>query len=72
MEELPDKVLGIGAISASTSEPAECLEGDATVAEEDTDEMTGASPGTAQACCDLGLNSLAVNLERLGLKPPGQ
>lgn len=36
------------------------------------DEVTGASPGTAQACEDLGLNSLAANLERLGIKPPGQ
>lgn len=36
------------------------------------DEVTGASPGTAQACNDLGLNSLEANLERFGIKPPGQ
>ncbi|HAM14593.1 MAG TPA: hypothetical protein DCP91_01740 [Eggerthellaceae bacterium] len=35
------------------------------------DETTGASPGTAQACDDLGLNSLEANLERFGIKPPG-
>ena len=27
----------------------------------DEDETTGASPGTAQACDDLGLNSLQAN-----------
>lgn len=37
----------------------------------DADEVTGASPGTAQACSDLGLNSLESNLERFGIKPPG-
>ncbi|MBQ9001824.1 MAG: hypothetical protein IJ087_08235 [Eggerthellaceae bacterium] len=36
------------------------------------DEETGASPGTAQACNDLGLNSLTANLEKFGIKPPGQ
>lgn len=36
------------------------------------DEVTGASPGTAQACNDLGLNSLEANLERFGIMPPGQ
>lgn len=38
----------------------------------EADETTGASPGTAQACEDLGLNSLASNLDRFGIKPPGQ
>ena len=38
----------------------------------EVDETTGASPGTAQACDDLGLNSLQVNLERFNIKPPGQ
>lgn len=38
----------------------------------EADEETGASPGTAQACSDLGLNSLAANLDRFGIKPPGQ
>ena len=37
----------------------------------EADEVTGASPGTAQACSDLGLNSLESNLERFGIKPPG-
>jgi len=36
------------------------------------DEVTGASPGTAQACDDLGLNSLEANLSRFNIKPPGQ
>ncbi len=40
--------------------------------EAEVDETTGASPGTAQACDDLGLNSLQVNLERFNIKPPGQ
>ena len=35
------------------------------------DETTGASPGTAQACSDLGLNSLESNLAKFGIKPPG-
>lgn len=38
----------------------------------DADATTGASPGTAQACDDLGLNSLEENLRRLGIKPPGR
>lgn len=49
-------------------QPAEPEEGQGQGA----DETTGASPGTAQACDDLGLNSLAANLERFGIKPPGQ
>ena len=40
--------------------------------EAEVDETTGASPGTAQACDDIGLNSLQVNLERFTIKPPGQ
>ena len=43
-------------------EPADELEADA---------VTGASPGTAQACNDLGLNSLEENLSKFGIKPPG-
>lgn len=39
--------------------------------EELPDETTGASPGTAQACTDLGLNSLEANLARFNIKPPG-
>ena len=35
------------------------------------DEVTGASPGTVQACTDLGLNSLEANLARFNIKPPG-
>ncbi len=45
--------------------------GDSAEGEPETDEVTGASPGTAQACSDLGLNSLESNLERFGIKPPG-
>lgn len=37
----------------------------------EADVTTGASPGTAQACDDLGLNSLEANLARFGIKPPG-
>lgn len=40
--------------------------------ESDADATTGASPGTAQACDDLGLNSLEANLARFNIKPPGQ
>jgi len=47
---------------------APCVE----VEKVDSDATTGASPGTAQACDDLGLNSLEDNLKRLGIKPPGQ
>ena len=39
--------------------------------EGDADETTGASPGTAQACTDLGLSSLQSNLKRFNIKPPG-
>lgn len=35
------------------------------------DAVTGASPGTAQACNDLGLNSLEANLAKFNIKPPG-
>ncbi len=47
-------------------------EGDNPDEEPEVDATTGASPGTAQACDDLGLNSLSANLERFGIKPPGQ
>lgn len=50
----------------------EAPEGEALEQEGEADETTGASPGTAQACDDLGLNSLASNLDRFGIKPPGQ
>ena len=39
--------------------------------EEEVDAVTGASPGTAQACSDLGLNSLEQNLLKFNIKPPG-
>lgn len=39
---------------------------------DEVDAVTGASPGTAQACNDLGLNSLEANLSKFGIKPPGQ
>ncbi len=39
--------------------------------EPEADAVTGASPGTAQACSDLGLNSLEENLNKFGIKPPG-
>ncbi|MBQ9041336.1 MAG: hypothetical protein IJ111_00810 [Eggerthellaceae bacterium] len=50
----------------------EAPEGEEAGREGEADETTGASPGTAQACDDLGLNSLASNLDRFGIKPPGQ
>ena len=37
----------------------------------EADAVTGASPGTAQACSDLGLNSLESNLAKFNIKPPG-
>ena len=37
----------------------------------ESDAVTGASPGTAQACSDLGLNSLEANLAKFNIKPPG-
>ena len=40
--------------------------------EAEVDAVTGASPGTAQACEDLGLNSLEANLVKFSIKPPGQ
>ena len=46
-------------------------DGDLVETPSEADETTGASPGTAQACNDLGLNSLENNLKRLGIKPPG-
>jgi hypothetical protein len=51
-----------------SSEEASSPESDKDAA----DETTGASPGTAQACNDLGLNSLEENLKRLGIKRPGE
>lgn len=38
----------------------------------EVDATTGASPGTAKACDELGLNSLEANLSRFNIKPPGQ
>ena len=37
---------------------------DDTDEELEPDAVTGASPGTAQACSDLGLKSLEANLKR--------
>ena len=45
--------------------------GEPEAGELEVDEVTGASPGTAQACSDLGLNSLSENLKKFGIKPPG-
>ena len=53
-------------------EPKEKGLGEAADDEVEVDEVTGASPGTAQACDDLGLNSLEANLSRFNIKPPGQ
>ena len=50
-------------------EPEETLE--ASEDELEPDAVTGASPGTAQACSDLGLNSLEENLAKFNIKPPG-
>ena len=47
------------------------LPDDAVADPSEADEVTGASPGTAQACTDLGLNSLEANLARFNIKPPG-
>ena len=64
-EQIPDK----------TTHPQEIdddPEVESTGDDSTADEETGASPGTAQACTDLGLNSLTANLEKFGIKPPGQ
>ena len=63
-----DKVIGALGQARDESVPDLCPED----APDAADETTGASPGTAQACDELGLNSLAANLERFGIKPPGQ
>lgn len=44
---------------------------DSSEEELEPDAVTGASPGTAQACSDLGLNSLEDNLVKFNIKPPG-
>ncbi|MBO4353042.1 MAG: hypothetical protein J5818_06070 [Eggerthellaceae bacterium] len=44
---------------------------DGSEEELEPDAVTGASPGTAQACNDLGLNSLEDNLVKFNIKPPG-
>ncbi|MGN0077611.1 MAG: hypothetical protein ACI36V_02380 [Coriobacteriales bacterium] len=36
------------------------------------DDATGATPGVASACKDLGFSDLASVSARLGIKPPGQ
>lgn len=72
---MADETYDVLAGKASGEEPA--LEAAADAADaageagEEADEVTGASPGTAQACSDLGLNSLESNLGRFGIKPPG-
>lgn len=40
--------------------------------EEDADAATGATPGVASACKDLGLDDMACVAAKLGIKPPGQ
>ena len=36
------------------------------------DDATGATPGVASACKELGFSDLASVSQRLGIKPPGQ
>ena len=60
-----DRIDAVAADAEGQAEPDAETGGEA-------DATTGASPGTAQACKDLGLNSLADNIARLGIKPPGQ
>lgn len=67
-----------GGKAADAGSPADgierCLAAASGSAETDSleaDEVTGASPGTAQACSELGLNSLEANLARFNIKPPG-
>lgn len=38
----------------------------------DVDAVTGATPGVATACKELGLDDMASLTETLGIKPPGQ
>lgn len=60
---------GVARVEPS-EEPAETIAGE-SAEELDSDAVTGASPGTAQACSDLGLNSLEENLSKFGIRPPG-
>ena len=53
-------------------EPEKLQSGEDEDGDLEVDETTGASPGTAQACDDLGLNSLEANLTKFNIKPPGQ
>lgn len=38
---------------------------------EAADAVTGATPGVASACAELGMNSLDDVVAELGIKPPG-
>lgn len=38
----------------------------------EVDAATGATPGVASACKDLGLDDMGSVAERLGIKPPGE
>ena len=43
--------------------------------EQDSDEcdaVTGATPGVATACKELGLDDMSYLVDQLGIKPPGQ
>lgn len=52
---------GVGTGASSTSED-----------DAEPDAATGATPGVASACKDLGLDDMACVTEKLGIKPPGQ
>lgn len=36
------------------------------------DAVTGATPGVATACKELGLDDMSCLVDQLGIKPPGQ
>lgn len=38
----------------------------------DADAVTGATPGVATACMELGLNDMESLASQLGIKPPGE
>lgn len=38
----------------------------------DVDAQTGATPGVANACKELGLNDMAAVMQKYNVKPPGQ
>ena len=65
---------GIDAVSGATVSSGESRSdtcGDVDGAD-DVDAVTGATPGVASACKELGLDDIKSVADKLGIKPPGQ